>query len=244
MRELRVSQDKSVEIVSIGERLYIGKMRDRFSEIRIKDRLKRTNPFLLHIRGVQTVKDWAFLQLQSALYASEEEAVGHLLEAIAKICHPGARAPLYPDDFDFEVAANNEVTGYQVKMSWDCMPMSTRKNLSNTIRRVRELYERDGIAFTGVFAPCYGRATTSRQPGQEYLSLRSREFWTRVGDGDENYDVKVASVCALLCGEFRATVSTTLLPSLTDKLAAAAESIIGNGTGQIDYPKLVRAINL
>jgi len=108
-------------------------MRQRFSELKVSERLKRTNPFLLRIMGAKTVRDWAEFQVQSALYASEEEATGHLLETIAMKCFPEATVPRYPDDFDFEVQISpSEIDAYQVKMSWDCMPMSSRKNLSNT----------------------------------------------------------------------------------------------------------------
>jgi len=242
-QRLTITDEKAMTLVETAEHLYIGKMQDRFSEIRVKNRIKRTNPFLLRIRGVTSVKAWAEMQLRGALFASEEEAVGHLLENIAKICHPGARDPVHPEDFDYEVSKEEGTVGYQVKMSWDCMPMSSRKNLSRTTEKLKEIYAADGKSFTGVFAPCYGRATTSQSPGQQYLSLASREFWTRVGNGDEHYDVKVGEVCALICSEFRATIESALMPDLVQRLAEAAEPIIGNGTGAVDYPKLFRAIN-
>ncbi|MFB7947493.1 PmeII family type II restriction endonuclease [Kitasatospora phosalacinea] len=241
---LRIDLQKAELIVDESERLYISRMRERFSDLKIAERLKRTNPFLLRIRGIETVREWAALQVQTALYASEEEAVGHLLESIAKICFPGARVPENPEDLDFEATGENgEIEGYQVKMSWDCMPMSSRKNLSNTIRRLKNEHESAGGEFVGYFAPCYGRATTSKSKGQDYISLASREFWMRVGGGDPDYDVRVGNVCALLCSEFRTEVLESLVPSLVAQLAVAAESQIGNGSGGIDNNRLFRRIN-
>lgn len=241
---LGVSSKKAEFVVREAERLYVSRMRERFSTLKISERLKRTNPFLLRIRGAETVSEWAALQVQSALYASEEEAVGHLLEAIAKTCFPGARAPESPEDLDFEATGpSDEIEGYQVKMSWDCMPMSSRKNLSNTIRRLQGENEAIGREFVGYFAPCYGRATTSKSKGQAYISLASREFWERVGGGTKNYDVRVGEVCALLCSEFRTEVLETLVPNLVSELARAAEPLIGDGTGRINYDRLFRRIN-
>jgi len=240
---LRVSESKAAEIVSVAERLYKGRMRERFSELKVCERLKRTNPFLLRIRGLRTVAEWATTQVTSALFASEEEAVGHVLEAIAKCCHPNATAPTYPDDFDYEVAEGNDIVGYQVKMSWDCMPMSSRKNLSNTIRKVRETHKASSKDFIGVFAPCYGKATTSSPPGQEYVAMGSREFWSKVGAGDRDFDVRVGDVCALLCSEFRQEINSTLVPTLIEKLTIEAMPLIGGNAGQINYPALFRAIN-
>ncbi|MFD0773498.1 PmeII family type II restriction endonuclease [Streptomonospora algeriensis] len=241
---LGISDDNSLHLAREAERLYVGRMRKRFSELRVSERLKRTNPFLLRIRGANTVRDWADLQVRSALYASEEEAVGHLLEAIAKICFPGAQTPKYPDDFDFEaIESSTEVHGYQVKMSWDCMPMSSRKNLSNTIRKSREIYEAEGKEFTGYFAPCYGKAKTSTPPGQEYVSLASKEFWERVGGGFKDFDVRVGEVCSILCSEFRAEIEKELIPSLLDNLTAAAQKEIGDSQGYLDYTRLFRRIN-
>jgi hypothetical protein len=241
---LNISRAQAIFLVSEAERLYTCRMRARFSQLRVSDRLRRTNPFLLRIRGAKTVREWATLQVQGVLYASEEEAVGHLLEAIAKICFPGATEPSRPDDFDFEARGpKDEVHGYQVKMSWDCMPMSSRKNLSNTIRQVRLEYENMGKSFVGFFAPCYGRSRTSKAPGQEYVSLASREFWERVGEGSKDFDVRVGEVCALLCSEFRTEVLHSLVPSLLDRLTTAAEAEIGDASGNLDYGKLFRRIN-
>jgi Type II restriction endonuclease EcoO109I len=241
---LGLDTERATFLVAESKRLYVDRMGERFSTLRVAERLKRTNPFLLRIRGAVTVKDWATLQVQSALYASEEEAVGHLLEAIAKICLPGGRPPKYTDDFDLESdGPNAEVVGYQIKMSWDCMPMSSRKNLSNTIRSVRQKYAEEGVEFVGYFAPCYGRAGTSQAPGQEYITLASKEFWARVGDDNPDFDVAVGEVCALLCAEFRSEVLFTLVPELVEKLTQAAVPEIGTADGSIDYKKLFRRVN-
>ncbi|WP_280507185.1 PmeII family type II restriction endonuclease [Nocardia flavorosea] len=241
---LEITQDQAEHLVYESKRLYIDRMRERFSNLRVAERLKRTNPFLLRIRAAKTVEDWAALQVQSALYASEEEAVGHLLETIAMICFPGGRTPRYTDDFDLESPGpNGEVYGYQIKMSWDCMPMSSRKNLSNTIRNVRERYLEEDVEFVGFFAPCYGKATTTKVPGQEYISLASREFWERVGNGKKDFDVYVGEVCALLCAEFREEVMDTLVPELIRSLTNAAQHEIGDSAGRLDYTRLFRRIN-
>jgi hypothetical protein len=218
-------------------------MGERFTKQNLSDRLKRTNPFLLRIRGIATVRDWARVQVEGSLYASEEEAVGHLLETVAKTCFPGAIAPRYTDDFDFDApGGDDEIHGYQVKMSWDAMPMSSRKNLSNTIRRVRSEYAKEGKKFIGFFAPCYGRAQTS-QSGQEYVTMASREFWQHVGGGVADFDIRVGEVCALLCSEFRTEMATTLIPVLVEGLTSLAQPIIGTPDGTLDYAKLFRRVN-
>src|SRR5690242_18040802 len=90
---LAIDDARATFLVAEAGRLYTDRMRQRFSELRVAERLKRTNPFLLRIRGAKTVRDWARFQVEGALYASEEEAVGHLLEAVAKECCPHARMP-------------------------------------------------------------------------------------------------------------------------------------------------------
>jgi hypothetical protein len=243
-RLLGLDTERATFLVAESKRLYVDRMRERFSTLRVAERLKRTNPFLLRIRGAVTVTDWATLQVQSALYASEEEAVGHLLEAVARICLPGGREPKYTDDFDLESdGPNGEVFGYQIKMSWDCMPMSSRKNLSNTIRAVRRNYATEQVQFVGYFAPCYGRAVTKQPPGQEYITLASKEFWARVGEGDPDFDAAVGEVCALLCAEFRSEILFTLVPELVEKLTEAAIPEVGTPDGSIDYKKLFRRVN-
>jgi hypothetical protein len=231
-------------IVTEARLLYEDRLTTRFSEIKVRERIKRTNPFLLRIRGITTVQAWAEQQLRGALLASEEEAVGHLLEAIAKTCHPGASKPQFPDDFDYEVIADDgSVDAYQVKLSWDCMPMSTRKNLSNTVRKLEKQYATEGKQFVGYFAPCYGKAGTTSPKGQAYVSLGSHEFWTKVGGGDPHFDVKVGEAVELICGGFRRRLETDLIPKLVEGLAAAAQPIIGTSDGSLDIAKLFRAVN-
>ncbi len=241
--KLGVSIQVAGLIVRDVRRLYMDRMTRRFTDLKFKERLKRTNPFLMQVRGVVTVRQWAENQVNSALFASEEEAIGHVLETIAKACHPGGREPTIPDDFDLEVPSQGTITGYQIKMSWDCMPMSSRKNLSNTIRKLKEHYAPQGIDFVGVFAPCYGRAITKKPPGQDYISMRSRDFWSEVGSGDGGYDVKVGEVCRLLCSEFRAELARSAIPTLIDRLVTEGTKVFGDGEGNIDYGKLFRQVN-
>jgi len=70
---LRIQEKKAEILVSEARRLYVGKMNERFSDLRISERLKRTNPFLLRIRGIRTVRGWAESQVRAMLFASEEE---------------------------------------------------------------------------------------------------------------------------------------------------------------------------
>jgi hypothetical protein len=240
---LKISIEVAEKFIVDADRLYKTKMTQRFTDLRFQNRLKRTNPFLVQVRGLRTVRQWAEVQVTSALYASEEEAVGHVLEMVAKACHPGAREPLITDDFDFEVETPGRLRGFQVKMSWDCMPMSSRKNLSNTIGRLVDHYAAKGIEFQGMFAPCYGAISTRRPPGQKYITLRSREFWAEVGNGDEDYDSKVGDVCRLLCSEFRADLNTRLIPTLIERLTQEGTRVFGDADGNIDFRKLFRAIN-
>jgi hypothetical protein len=141
------------------------------------------------------------------------------------------------------VEADESVEGYQVKLSWDCMPMSSRKNLSRTVAMLEEQYGSDGKRFIGYFAPCYGKAKTTSPPGQKYISLSSREFWSKVGGGDTDFDLKVGEVVALTCGEFRERLERELIPRLVANLVSAASPLIGDADGSLDMGKLFRAVN-
>ncbi|HYC06215.1 MAG TPA: PmeII family type II restriction endonuclease [Azospirillaceae bacterium] len=222
---------------------YIRRMQNRFTKLKFSERLKRTNPFLLSVRGIKTVNDWAKMQIRSTLIASEEEAMGHLFEAIAKFCCPGAREPLLTDDFDFEVEVGDTIKAFQVKGSWDCMPMSSRKNLSATILRNRAYYKSKGKKFVGIFAPAYGKATTTSPEGQEYISMSSKEFWTFVGGGKKDFDLTVVQLCTVLCTDFRRALEEELIPQIVEKLAEKAKAEFGTPDGSIDYGRLMALVN-
>jgi len=190
-----------------------------------------------------TVEGWATNQIQSTLFASEEEAVGHLLEEIAMICHPGAQPPRFPMHFDYQIEQEKHVDYYQIKMSWDAMNYSSRSKLSDRIEQLEEIYSAEGKEFRAFFAPCYGKPTESSPQGQKYTTLRSRDLWTKVGNGDQDFDFKVGEVCYLLCAEARITVEKALIPGMMKVLIESAEPEIGDGKGSIDYNKLFRRVN-
>jgi Type II restriction endonuclease EcoO109I len=242
-RLLELPEDRADAIVSELSGIYQRRMKKRFSGHKFAERIKRTNPFLLQIRNITTVSGWAKNQIVSTLQASEEEAIGHLIEAIAKHCYPGARQPTYPDDFDLEVEEGGEVRGYQIKMSWDCMPMSSRKNLSATIAKLEEKFASDGKKFVGIFAPAYGKSSATKPLGQRYESLASSVFWRRVGGNKPNFDVRVGQACALMCREFREELERDLLPTLEKDLTELALARFGEADGTINYPKLFGLIN-
>src|SRR5262249_10246602 len=156
---LSIDKGKAQLLVDTAKQTYIEIMSTRFSETKLSERLRRTNPFLLRIRGVETVEGWARNQIQSTLFASEEEAVGHLLEEIALISHPNAKRPRYPEHFDYAVEKGDEVEYYQVKMSWDAMNYSSRGKLSDRISQLEEIYAAKGKRLRAYFAPCYGKPT-------------------------------------------------------------------------------------
>lgn len=106
-----------------------------------------------------------------------------------------------------------------------------------------DTYAAEGVTFTGYFAPCYGRAETTKLPGQDYVSLASRQFWKEVGNGDADFDIKVGEVCAMLCAHGRKTLIDTLVPNLVANLTAAASPIIGDKDGKLNYNRLFRRIN-
>jgi len=108
---------------------------------------------------------------------------------------------------------------------------------------LRAQYASEGKSFTGYFAPCYGKATTTSPPGQAYVSLSSREFWKKVGGGDEDFDRRVGEAVGLICGEFRSRLEQDLIPELTTSLAQDAQPIIGKPDGSLDPEKLFRAVN-
>jgi hypothetical protein len=75
------------------------------------------------------------------------------------------------------------------------------------------------------------------------VTLASRHFWSEVGNGDDDFDVKVGEVCALLCADARAALTKDVVPELVSRLADAATSEIGRPDGKIDYQRLFRRIN-
>ena len=69
--------------------------------------------------------------------------------------------------------------------------------------------------------PCSARTPVAQAPGQDYVGLTSKEFWTRVGNGKAGLDHSVGEACALMCSKFRAEALDTLVPQLIGALTNA-----------------------
>jgi len=55
-RLLGIDEGASRRLIDEAERLYKDRMTTRFSDLKTAERIKRTNPFLLRIRGAKTVR--------------------------------------------------------------------------------------------------------------------------------------------------------------------------------------------
>lgn len=240
--ELLTISDIKANLIAIEANIYSQKLTTRFLNINFRNRLRRTNPFLLQACGITTIKEWADFQVDSTLRASSEEALGHFLEAIVKILHPRSVEPEFPDDLDMEIIDGNDREGCQIKMSFDCLSNSMRKNLSHTITKLTEYYRKIGIAFTGLFCPLYGATKTTKQPAQSYTILRSRDFWDEIG-AQTCFDESIGQLCKLLCIEATKQLHTQLIPSLKDNLQKEGSKFFGNSDGTINYHKLFRLVN-
>ena len=81
------------------------------------------------------------------------------------------------------------------------MPMSSRKNLSNTIRSLKQIYADQGMTFARVFRPLLRQGDHDNAQGPGLRFHGKSRVSTRVGAGDPGFDVKVGEVCALLSAQ-------------------------------------------
>jgi len=239
---LGISLEQAQRIWNLASEKYNACMKKRFSEVGVRRRINNTNPFMTAVRDTKTVEKWAYLQVLSTFFASEEEAIGHLLEALAKECHIGARPPKYPDGLDYEVEKDNSVTGYQVKSGKD-LNSSTKNNLSVTSNSVKEKYQAEGKTFNCIAASCYGRKSTTSPPSHDFTYLSSREFWSQIGNNNPSFDYKIGQVLNLICAEFHREIKDVLAPELCTRLTQEALPLIGNPDGTLNLEKLFRQVN-
>lgn len=165
---------------------------ERLTNAKLRDILKRKNPYLFKAKNIETAGDLAKNILDAFLSSQEETIFGDLMEDLAiSICHQifeGKKAEegKYKSvDLIFERDNNIYVVGIKSGPNWgNSDQVSTmRFNLKKAQRLIRsEIGNRRIIAVNGCM---YGRDNNSKKRG--YYKICGQRFWELISGDNELY---------------------------------------------------------
>ncbi|MCL5035064.1 MAG: cytosolic protein [Bacteroidetes bacterium] len=151
----------------------------RVQTVKLKDVLKKKNPYLFRAKNVLTAQDLIESLLQAYLSSSEETLFGKFLEELAIfIAHKTLNGRKSPGTgIDLEFTKNEVVYLVSIKSGGNWGNKSQKDALRDRFRKAVQVLKQSRSVKTvqPMLAFCYGRSKT--KDNGEYLRICGQEFW-------------------------------------------------------------------
>ena len=202
-RIIGIGMDDSLKVVEEFEVTFTKPITEKLSKLKMRDIVKRKNPYLYRASGVATCEEFvkrAFTEYTSTM---GENYFGSFFESVARIVSGGVK-PAAGGEIDLDVRRDNDAYLYTIKSGPggynSSIEAKARLDLGHAEQRLRQ----DRVTTHKKMACAYGRRTTSFRDGIEKLS--SKDFWTELS-GDEQFYRRLLDICAELTPLFEADVN-------------------------------------
>ncbi len=157
--------------------------------LKLKDVLKRKNPYLFRAKNMQMAQDLVKSLLDAHLSSQEETIFGEFLEKLAiYVCsevYGGKKSSAEGIDLEFENNGIYYLVSVKSGPNWG--NSSQIKRMVDNFKKAQRILRtsRGQIAIQAVNGCCYGR---ERQPDKgDYLKLCGQDFWTFISGNDRLY---------------------------------------------------------
>lgn len=176
---------------------FYAKRLESLADLKLKEVLRRKNPYLFKAKGIRSASDLAHDILQAFLSSSEEERFGRLLEEVAFFVAQqvyGARKSAV-EGIDVELDKDGVHYFVQIKSGVNWGNSSQKKQLSQDFQRAIQSYQHShpSAKVACVQGSCYGKQTAKSRAASEprvYTVLAGQAFWTFLS-GDPNLYIEI-----------------------------------------------------
>ncbi len=168
---------------------------DKLNSLKLKDVLKRKNPYLLKAKNIELAGDLVKGIIDAFLSSQEETIFGNLLEGFAihvsKVLYGGFKSELKSADLEFERENIYYVVGIKSGTNWgnadQVSKMRDNFKIARTILHERGI-KKEIVAVNGCI---YGK---DRSPfkrhediDKQYYKYAGQDFWNFISDDDNLY---------------------------------------------------------
>ena len=161
----------------------------KLTELKLRDTLKRKNPYLFKAIGTQDAAEIVENLLTAYMSSSDEGIFGDaFFEPLAR----GASGYKVSDGegVDIAIENSNSFIAIAVKSGTSVFNASSKKkqseNFQSLQRRVSKLKKR----YEAIVGYCYGRKKSRGKGQYSFEEIAGQEFWTRI-TGDEDFYLKI-----------------------------------------------------
>ena len=174
----------------IRERLEVFYQRrlQKLSGLKLKDTLRKKNPYLFRAIGVQNAADIVEGLLQAYMSSSDETIFGDaFFEPIAKAVSGGTVSP--HEAIDLAIETETVYKPIAVKSSPNIFNSSQAKRMDDEFRKLRSRLQKIQKQFDPLLGHCYGRVNTNPK-AYIYRRRSGQVFWEEL-TGDPDFYLKL-----------------------------------------------------
>ncbi len=161
---------------------------EKLKKLKLKDVLKRKNPYLFKVKNITTASDFIKTILDAYLSSQEESLFGGFLEGLAIfICsnvYNGRKSSTEGIDLEFETDNTKYIVSIKSGPNWgNSSQIKKMKDNFNKAKRILGTTTSIGLHVVAVNGCCYGK---DNKPNKgDYLKLCGQRFWEFIS-GNEN----------------------------------------------------------
>ena len=173
---------------NIGE--FHDKRVDRLNSLKLKDLLRRKNPYLFRAKAIGSAQDLIQPMLDAHLSSQEETFFGEFLEGLArhvcKIARDGRASGIEGVDLELDIENTRYIISLKSGPNWG--NSSQVRQMRSDFRRASQILRQGnpGLHVQAVNGCCYGRTTNQFDRG-DYWKLCGQDFWGLITDDDDFY---------------------------------------------------------
>lgn len=161
----------------------------RINELKLKDFLRRKNPYLFKALGVEKASEIVEDVLSAFISSSDETLFGDaFFEPIAKLASVGKVSSA--EGVDFEVENKNRYLAVAVKSSPNWGNASQKKRINDEFMTLRKRLYKIHKQFDALIGHAYGKSESSPSRTRIYRTLSGQKFWAEI-TGDQDFYLKL-----------------------------------------------------
>lgn len=209
--------------------------RERIGRIKVRDLLRKKNPYLFIARGVSEPRDLARVLVDATLSSSEETMFGQTLEDIAidvcEVAFGGRKSAAEGIDLEFERGGTRYLVAIKSGPSWgnSSQIAKMRQDFRRAISVVRQ--GRRSLDVQAINGCCYGTPDTDRG---DYRKVCGAAFWELIS-GEPDLFARLADALRRASANGHGAAIEALTERIADELA---DGWCGEA-GRLDWPRVV-----
>jgi hypothetical protein len=160
----------------------------RIQELKLRDVLKRKNPYLFRATGIEKYSEIVEDILRAFISSSDETMFGDaFFEPMAKLSSTGTIAP--SEGIDIAIETDKRYTAIAMKSGTDWGDKDQLKKQNENFVALRSRVYKNGLMFDPVIGHGYGRKKGTPK-GKIYRNISGQAFWTEI-TGDVDFYLKL-----------------------------------------------------